>query len=57
MENQNLIIINIVLSTLVPIIANSLQECFRIANKIKSSKCCNNNIEFKEDKDIIEKKV
>ncbi len=58
MENQQLIIINIILSTIIPIIANSLQECWRFVNRIKNSKCCGNEIIINDNpiKDI-DKKV
>lgn len=48
MDNQTLIIVNIVISAIVPIIANSMQECWRIANRVKYSKCCGNTIELTE---------
>ena len=46
MDNQTLIIVNIILSAVVPIIANSIQECWRFANRVKVSKCCGNEIEL-----------
>jgi hypothetical protein len=50
MDNQTLIVINIVLSAIIPIIANSAQECFRIMSRVKKSNCCHNEIEFNEEK-------
>lgn len=50
MENQTLIIINLVISAIMPIIANSMQECWKFANRVKLSKCCGNEIILNENK-------
>ena len=44
--------VNLILTITMPILSNVIQELFRMCSRIKRSKCCNSNIEFKDDEPI-----
>lgn len=46
MENQTIIIINLIVSIVMPIISNLIQEIFRFLSRCKKSKCCGSEMEL-----------